>query len=109
MSAAAESDATAFGDALRFDYYDGRLHSAGAPKAAMAELAGAMTRARGWALAPSEAAGILAAMPADPLAAAPAPEEVLRNAYEAGVLVLNEAGHVAFGIPSFRDYLAASG
>ena len=46
-------------------------------------------------------------MPADPLAVATTPEAVLRSAYEAGVLTLDETGRLTFGIPSFRDYLIA--
>lgn len=104
-SQAAESAALAFGDELRFDYYEGRLHSAGASKAAMAKLAEAMAKTADKALPPDEAAQILRTAPADPLAASTSPEVVLRNAYEAGVLVLDETGRLAFGIPSFRDYL----
>lgn len=106
--AAAESDATAFGDGLRFDYYQGRLHSAGVPKATMARLAAAMMEHAGQGIAPFEAAEILRAMPEDPLATDATPEAVLRQAYEAGVLVLDEAGQLTFGIPSFQDYLAAA-
>ena len=105
---AAASDAAAFGDALRFDYYEGRLHSAGVSKAAIEKVAAAMAERTDNAIAPSEAGEILRAMPADPLATSTSPEAVLRHAYEAGVLVLDEAGRLTFGIPSFQDYLAAA-
>lgn len=107
-SATAQSAAAAFGDALRFDYYEGRLHSAGASKAAMARLAEAMREQPDGTLAPNEAAAILDALPADPLAVSATPEAALRNAYEAGVLMLNQAGRLTFGIPSFSDYLIAT-
>ena len=106
-SEAAQAAALAFGDALRFDYYEGRLHSAGVGKTAMARLAEAMQEQPDRALPPNEATDILKAMPADPLAIATTPEAVLRNAYEAGVLTLDEAGRLTFGIPSFRDDLIA--
>ena len=74
----------------------------------MARLAEAMREQPDSALAPNEAAAILDALPADPLAVSATPEAALRNAYEAGVLMLNQAGRLTFGIPSFSDYLIAT-